>query len=754
LEFKSINVDLRQFLEDRFSIVVVDDRKETKDNIDTYKFLVQFPDADSIIKFKEEIEHYSNEENETFALPPGMRRNFFDSLQNIDNVSKEYRTGERLRQDGFPEEETFYMDVDLWHPGTPYVSRLMNEVRQLCYKYEGEVTDSVHTSSLLLTKVHGSKKLGEALLESDFVARVDLPPILSEAYSCIFQNVAIPDPDLRPSGSEPLVCIIDTGVIAGHPLLRNWVIEEYDFDTGEGTSVDQNGHGTSVAGIVVYGDIARCLEQNLWQPKVMICSAKIFYHDKKSDSAKIPSHLRVEEQTEKAIRYYSKQRNCRIFNLSLGMRKEIYNGGRQFPWAEKLDQLSRELDIVIIVSAGNRFNLPIPDDAMTRSQLHCSVLNQLLTEDQRICNPASASLALTIGAIARSDAVTTPQGEGLRDAIAGSPSGAPSPFTRTGPGYSIDTTKSQIKPEIVHYGGNLAIQCVAGDEPRWANDYIYLGEPTIQKEEDGRIVCAKSGTSFSCPHVSHAAALALKSLENTLGRSPSANLIRALVGSTAVCPPCREDFYADEDANLRIVGYGMCDTEEVIYSSENNVRLIAMDEVEENKLHIYQVSIPLSFVTTKGRRALTVSLAYDPPVRASRKEYLARTMWVEALHGLTPDEVKKYKAKFHGENPPSLPTTNVIDLKPVKTTVQWSTLQVRRKKWARSMLLRSPLNHSEPLLHILVGCQQRFPTGLDPKQKYGLVIHFWHENSHIELYQSLRSHNRVRLPAVRIRTEH
>jgi hypothetical protein len=179
-----------------------------------------------------------------------------------------------------------------------------------------------------------------------------------------------------------------------------------------------------------------------------------------------------------------------------------------------------------------------------------------------------------------------------------------------------------------------------------------------------------------------------------------------------------------------------------------------MDAVEEDKLHVYKIPIPSAFIREPGKRGITVSLAYDPPVRSSRKEYLARTMWFDAIHGLTTDEVVKFCGKVDRkdaeEDPPEL-LGKLLPLRPTKQRSQWSTLQVRRGEWTKSgsPTLRIVDGEIEPVLHIVVGCQRRFPTGLDEKQNYGLVVLFWHEGEEVRLYQSLRE--RVKLRASRVR---
>lgn len=767
LEFNSVNVDLRKALEERFHAWVVDERKERSQGQDRYRFLVQFPDMTALQTFQEELELYQAEAiptqtlpqkvdhagpvevagyraetDTTKALPPGLRRTFFDGLQHVGSPSREDRVGIRLREEGFPAQEPFYLDVDLWHPGdTDTARRILDTLRSLCQTHGGQLTEHVRTASLLLAKIRGPRTLAETLLDLDLVARVDLPPRLSGVYSRIFSDMTPPDPAVLPAEDDPLVCVVDSGVVAGHPLLVNWVIEERDFETGENTPVDLNGHGTAVAGLVVYGDVARCIERNEWQPKVRICSAKVLRHDPDTGNAVFPDEHRIEKTIEDATRYFATERGCRIFNLSVGSELEIYRGGRQFPWAEKLDEVARELDVVIVVSTGNRSDPPIPDQVHMREQFQQAVRDQLLNADQRVCNPATAALALTVGAIARSEALGHHQedkGVTLRDAFAGAPAGAPAPFTRTGSGYTVDQTKAAIKPDVVHYGGNSALQTLAGGDPRWAKEHILLGEPTVRRETDGRFVGAVVGTSFACPHVSHAAAIAVVSLEAALGQPPSANLIRALVGSTAVVPSCGEDWLitaippgggdeitdeiTNEEKVLRLVGYGFCAEDDLIWSRANRVRLVAMDEIEEDKFHIYRVPVPEAFLTAQGRRGITVALAYDPPVRSSRREYVARTMWVEVLHGLTTEEVEAYRGRFSGDDPPQLPPGNVLDLRPTRTKVQWSTLQVRHGIWRNrnSPRLKTAAGDVEPALHIVIGCQQRFPTGLDPKQRYGL----------------------------------
>ena len=752
LEFSSLNLDIRDCVE-RYKAWIVDEYDERSGDDQSYRFLVQFPTETARQLFLTDLQLYREESADQETLPPVERRKFFDALQlPIRKPSPEDRMGVRLRQEGLPDQEPFYLDVDFWHPPTDEETRqLRTEILGLCSRLGGRRLEEVQTSSLLLAKIQANRQLAEALLDLDLVARVDLPPRLAPAHTAIFET----NPPLElpmPSDDDPMVCVVDSGVVAGHPFLINWVIEERDFDTGEDTPVDLNGHGTAVAGLVVYGRVADCLESQTWQPQVRICSAKVMLNDDMGNPS-FPDDRRVEAITEEAIRYFAAERQCKIFNLSVGIPAEVYGDGRQFAWAEKLDELARELDIVIVVSSGNRTTPPIPEGALTREQFQAAVRDVLLNDPgQRLCNPATAALALTVGAIASSEALGRDDaytGLRLKDAFAAAPLNAPAPFTRVGPGYACKASSPPIKPDLVGYGGNYALQNLAGGVPRWARQHPNIGEPTLRLEQDGRYLGAYAGTSFAAPHVAHAAAMAMASLVSTLGRQPSANLIRALVGSSAAAPNCPEGWLGEEEDSLRLVGYGLCSMNDLLWSRQSVVRLIAMDELEENKLHVYRVEIPEIFLTTKGRRGITVALAYDPPVRASRREYMARTMLVEVLQGLTTDEVELYRGKQTDPDVETLPTGKEVSLRPTKNRLQWSTLQVRSRVWKTK---RFPVaeGENEPAIHVLVRCQQRFQTD-DSAQGYGLVVTFWHESEQIQLYQAFRT--RITVEPTRIRVK-
>jgi len=747
IEFQSWDSDCRRVFEERFNAFVVDEREIPTDEGDLTRVLVQFPSLRDLETLQAEVDQYQQGSDQAANLPPGMRRRFFDGLEKIRSVAREERLGSRLQQEGFPETGPFYIDVDLWHPGRADDAReVIDNLRRLCEAKQGRVTEDLRTNSLVLARVHASSELAEALLGLDIVAQVNLPPVLPAVYGSLFDDLdPLPD-NVEPIGEEPVVTVIDSGVLPGHPLLRGWIVEDRDFDSGEGTVVDKHGHGTQVAGLAVYGDIAQCIQTGTWTPEVLVANAKVLRcHPLEPRWTAFPDEHRPEALVERAIRHFHDTRGCRVFNLSLGNSHDVYSGGRQYAWAEILDQLARELSIVIVVSAGNSQSPPIPDVARTREEFQAAVRDAVLGDPAtRICNPATAAIAVTVGAVARSERPRT------LDSIAGAPEGAPAPFSRVGPGYQSKATQRAVKPEFVAHGGNFAMHRFAGAAPRWIEGDLQLGEPTTRLNADsGRPLTAVSGTSFAAPHVSNAAAWGFRAVEEALGQADS-NAVRAILGVSSTVPVCGEDWLRDPQGQetwdrLRLVGYGMLDVDRVRASLESDTCLITTDSVDEDHWHLYAVPVPPAFATGRGKRGITVALAFDPPVRASRREYLSRTMWVEVLKGLTLEEVTTYRTPHTGDGrAPALPQSKTLDMRPTKTDVQWSTLQVRRKVWSRYRDLPVAGEGTDPVLHVLVGCQRRFPHAENPGQSYGLAVRFWHNDAEVQIYQQLQARVRAR----------
>jgi hypothetical protein len=573
-----------------------------------------------------------------------------------------------------------------------------------------------------------------------------------ELFKTDFTPIAQDDLD----ENAPLATILDSGVFTGNPLLENVVVAEEEFDTTENTTTDMNGHGTAVAGIVVYGDFDACLSSRVFKPLVRICNGKIM-HNESGFSGKapcFPEDKRPEQIVKEAIEYFNKEYGCRIFNLSAGDSDHLYTGGRQFAWAEMLDQLSKQLDIVIVISAGNVSKPPI-NDFLSRDELMEKCRDQLFYPEHRLIDPATSALSVTVGSITRFDEPeVTPNRVGR---ISAGKKNYLSVFTRIGKGVN-----RAIKPEFVDYGGNYGVHQISRGNTKWITTDRKLVEPTLHNGND-QIFKGYCGTSFSAPHVTHIAARIERALEAQIKNAPTANLIRAVLANSAKCTPemikwaeaSKDSLYTGktnpkQERRLRLMGFGKVD-DSLLYSSDNNVTLIAEDRLELRSFHLYKIPVPEEFLKVRAEKSISISLSYNPITRMSRKDYLTNNLWFEVFRKIDENTLLQYKAKKasdqdEDEDLSNLPDSNKADFSPGYTEIMKGTLQQRM--WQKGPRGGKDLlwDENEPYIYLLVTGKERFKYAeQEVPQDYALAITFSYTGKEdIKLYNNLKNNVRIR----------
>lgn len=719
----------------------------------TFKVLVEFASNDSLRDLGNALKWYRQAGPEgPLGLTAVQARQLFDALASIDAVAPDDRRGARLRR-GAPLAERFFLDVDLWHPGSrDLVAEAIAQFKEVVAAASGRVTDgpTAVAQTLFLARVEAKPETLKALLAYDRVAYVDLPPPPSAAPISVLSAVAAP-PSLPPIPSDgPLACLVDSGVVAAHPLLAGVVVDERDFDSGEDTPVDRCGHGTHLAGLIVYGDVGRCVREGRWEPRVRLLSAKVM-RDVGGGSPGFDdqNEVAIHTQLRNAIRAFATEHGCRVFNLSLGDPDRPYGGGRQLPWALLLDELARELDVVLVVSSGNVARPEIPP-VRTSPDFQVAVREQLLAGSHELIDPATALLALTVGAVARS---ATPFARadlpGMRPVLAGAPAEGPPPFARVGHVESAGAAPQRaVKPDLCAYGGNKALNDAGTG---WRQYERQLDESSLNFDyQHGRLLAGLSGSSPAAAAVTHCCAVVEAELRRggAPGQRPTANLIRALVVHSARPAGDLVTWMTDkvgevdgERRRLRVAGYGRPDPDRAAFSTDSRVVLVTEDDIEDGRFHLYELELPDAVLTGTGVRRVRVTLAFDPPVRGTRKEYLGRTMWFELFRGMKAENIRAALGRIDDSSTRPTPGDKLKPLKarPTSRMLEWSTVQSAEFETSQSRTLDYRPDPAAPaMIHILVGSTLRFEADESTTLRYALVTSLEHEDTRVKLYQPVR----------------
>lgn len=756
----ALSSDLLEHMLGEFNMHLVEETAVPNSN--NSKLIVQFENFDDIQQFNNERELWQNNDKTKAILTYPKRRDIFSCIDNIRPVTREDRMGPRLKEhfENLPLNSARFFDVniDIWFNGEKATAF---EIERQIYKVLGTegsklLGDLFQTPSLLLGRALVNEYTLNALLDLDIIAMVELPfsNTASEPYE-LFECDSKPIIQNELEENAPLATILDSGIFSGNPLLENMIVAEEEFDTTENTTTDMNGHGTGVAGIVVYGDFDNCFKTHTFRPLVRVCNGKIM-HDENGRPC-FPKDKRPEQIVKEAIEYFHSEFGCRIFNLSAGDVDHLYSGGRQFAWAEMLDYLSRELDIVIVVSAGN-VSEPELKEFDSRNELMEQCRDQLFQPEHRLIDPATSALGITVGSITRfaePSAMTnrsTRLSAGEKDYL--------SVFTRIGKGVN-----RAIKPDVVDYGGNFAVSQLMRGKSRWEKNDRLLLEPTLNNGNN-KIFKGYCGTSFSAPHVTHIAARIERALEMQLNEKPSANLIRAILINSARHTKSmvewgeksRDLLYAGksnpkQERKLRLYGYGRAN-DSLLYSDDNRVTLFAEDKLSLRSFHLYKIPVPREFLQIKANKTISISLAYNPITRLSRKDYLTNNLWFEVFRKIDEDTLVKYKTKKESgkdqENDlEKFPDEHKAKFLPGYTEINKGTLQQRI--WQKSATGGKDLlwDDNEAYIYILVTGKEKFKYAeQEIPQNYALAITFDYESEEdIQLYIKLKNN-------VKIRTRH
>ena len=239
------------------------------------------------------------------------------------------------------------------------------------------------------------------------------------------------------------VCLLDTGVTRGHPLLVQ-ALARNDLHAVEPAWPvgDDDGHGTAMAGLALAGDLTDLLagtarlaiEHRLESVKLLRGSGS---------GGNDPHHhgyLTIQAVARPEITASSRRR---VFMMAVTAR-DNRDRGRPSAWSAALDALAADSDEygarprLLVVAAGN-----VSDPAAWSNYPDSN-------ETDGVHDPAQAWNALTVGACTEHVRITEPDADDYQPIA---PRGGLSPFSTTSVTWK---SPRPLKPDVVLEGGNAA----------------------------------------------------------------------------------------------------------------------------------------------------------------------------------------------------------------------------------------------------------------------------------------------------------
>lgn len=662
----------------------------------------------------------------TADIPPGqksaMHAGFFDAIEEFSELDPSDRLGSALIRNGFdslasiPDGGLFLLDVELWDVDDDMLREIYIErVRTAAETHGGDFLSRYRGAGLFIARVRVPGAGLKALLEMNEVAWIDLPPQPDFAPDpAADMTIDVLPPLEPPSASSLCIGIVDSGITVAHPMLAGVVAGAFGVPDRFGVD-DEKRHGTSVAALASYGSMSTHLDEQELRPTFRIASAKVVDGNGRFDDDRT-----VADIIEEAIRRLHDEYGCRVINISLADVEHIV-GGRPSNWAMVLDNLVRELGIIIVVSAGNVSGV----SARFQNEGLGIYPDYLRDADNRLFEPASALNTLVVGSLAHSNGLMAGDEENV-DIIALTSAHHPSPFSRSGPGFA-----DSIKPDLVEYGGTAVwlgyASALSADRPS-------CGVLTLNANYLQSLMTYRHGTSFAAPVAAFKAAMVLSEFPDR-----SANFIRALIGLSTDHPPELIDRVTAGSGRESYchAGYGVADINLASASEDHRVVMAIEDSLPVDRFAVYEIPIPTDFQTVRGRRHIKVSLAFDPPVRNSRKEYAGIKMGYHLVRGKTAEEVfdrfRKWETAEKEQNGGELVfegSSWKCNMEPLATMQEAGTLQVG------SFVAQRNISTYGDRYYLVVRCEGKWAANLVEEQTFAVAVELWHE-AVVALYQQI-----------------
>jgi hypothetical protein len=369
----------------------------------------------------------------------------------------------------------------------------------------------------------------------------------------------------REGDETPRVCLLDSGVNRGHPLLQPLVTANdiYSADP-TGLTDDTANHGTGMAGLAAYGDLTEAVssaapidvEHRLESVRLVAAGGS------NPGPASLHASLFSDAVARPEISFPNRKRVfCSAITAS-----DYRDRGRPSSWSSAVDSLAADADgagqfpRLFILSAGNT------DDPGAWGNYPASLSTNLVHD------PGQAWNALTVGACTQKSDTQDPNYAAVAS------TGGLSPYTTTSATWD---SAWPLKPDVVLEGGNL------GDNGLGPIGMSSLHLLTANNEPLTRLFTTFNATSAASALCARMAAQIAAAYPNLRPET-----VRALIVHSAEWTPAMGAMYLptagpptkNEYTNLiRHCGWGEPDLGRALWSASNSLTLVVEDSVHPYK---------------------------------------------------------------------------------------------------------------------------------------------------------------------------
>ncbi len=428
-----------------------------------------------------------------------------------------------------------------------------------------------------------------------------------------------------PSEEEnvPYVCLLDTGVNRGHPLLTPALAAEdlHTVDPAWGVD-DTHGHGTQMAGLALTGDLTELLTgSDPVELNHRLESVKLLQQNGATgDDPHYHGRLTIGAVARPEI---TDPLRRRVFGMAITTR-DNRDRGKPSAWSAVLDLLAADVDgnganpRLLIVSAGN------VDDLNAWSRYPHS------NDSDGLHDPAQAWNALTVGAYTNLVRITDSDATGYTPIA---PAGGLSPYSTT----SLTWQKHwPLKPDVVFEGGNVAKDSLSAS---WMRSLSLL---TTDHESTSRIFTTARATSAATALASRFAAQIMAVYPNLRPETLRTLIVHSAEWTTGMkrtFMPAHGNWSKNDYLRLvRRCGFGVPDLDRALWTVANSLTMVIEESLQPFKqgmsseavfrdMHFHHLPWPIDILEGLGETEveMRVTLSYfiepNPSQRGVNSRY-------------------------------------------------------------------------------------------------------------------------------------